>query len=57
MYRTESDLLNEFDSLINDIGVLKEEKEVCIESIQSLTNEFEKEFPDTCPLCGDLNNG
>jgi len=43
--------LTDFQYAWKDVLDLKEEKEVCIESIQSLTNEFERDFPPVCPLC------
>ena len=46
--------LIDFQYAWKDVLDLKDEKEVCIESIQSLTNEFERDFPDICPLCGDM---
>ena len=48
--------LTEFQYAWKDVLDLKEEKEVCIESIQSLTNEFERDFPDTCPTCNQKTN-
>ena len=55
VYQTESDLLNEWDYLLNDIEAFEKKKEVCIESIQTLEIEFKRDFPsecnaDTCPL-------
>ena len=50
-YQTEYKTLNQFDNLIGDIYGLKDEKEVCVESIQTSETEFKNEFPSVCPLC------
>jgi len=54
-YQIETDLLNEWDYLLNDIEAFEKQKQLCIDSIQTLELEFKNDFPsecnaDTCPL-------
>lgn len=44
----------DFNKLMNEIDSTEAVIEVCVESIQTLETGFKNEFPDVCPLCGDL---
>jgi len=53
-FQVEKDNYLDLDLLLVDIQQFEDKIEGCIDSIQSLETEFKKDFPDTCPLCGDI---
>lgn len=53
-YEDKEKNFSKLHNILNLISEFEEDIEVCIESIQTLETGFKNDFPEQCPLCGDM---